>query len=134
MPRKGISYNQVAAVANSLVAEGIEPTYKRVRDALGTGSYNTICKNMSTWKRASETKGSISEKQLLKILEMQSIQLSEQSATINNLILMLSTEMQGRVNAVKQMILAQDNFDELSRFYLIEMNACKRNVEPQGAI
>lgn len=51
MPRIGISYEQVAAAADGLVADNISPTMKSVRERLGgTGSGNTIHKHLSAWR------------------------------------------------------------------------------------
>lgn len=52
MPRIGISYDQVSAVADAMVAEGITPTIRNVRDRLGTGSCNTIHKHLTTLREA----------------------------------------------------------------------------------
>jgi colicin import membrane protein len=50
MARKGITYDEVAAVADRLVSQGELPTIQRVRDVLGTGSPNTIHKHLAAWK------------------------------------------------------------------------------------
>jgi len=50
MARKGITYDEVAAVADRLVSQGELPTIQRVRDELGTGSPNTIHKHLTGWK------------------------------------------------------------------------------------
>ena len=52
MARPGISYQEVAAAADSIVAAGENPTIQRVRDALGTGSPNTIHKHLTAWRNA----------------------------------------------------------------------------------
>lgn len=53
MARTGISYEQVAAAADTLVGEGTVPTIRAVREHLGaTGSPNTIHKHLSTWRDA----------------------------------------------------------------------------------
>jgi len=52
MPRVGISSDQVAAVADAMVAEGTTPTINKVRDRLGTGSCNTIHKHLTVWREA----------------------------------------------------------------------------------
>lgn len=51
MARPGISYDQVAAVAEELVADHERPTLLAVRERLGnTGSMNTIHKHFSAWQ------------------------------------------------------------------------------------
>ena len=50
MARKGITYDEVALVADKLVSEGNQPTIQRVREELGTGSPNTIHRHLSSWK------------------------------------------------------------------------------------
>ncbi|QYY33556.1 DNA-binding protein (plasmid) [Cupriavidus pinatubonensis] len=50
MARQGISYEQVAAAADALIAEQLKPTLTAVRERLGTGSMNTIHRHLSTWQ------------------------------------------------------------------------------------
>jgi chromosome segregation ATPase len=50
MARPGITYEEVAAAADALVADGERPTINAVRDALGTGSPNTIHRHLQAWK------------------------------------------------------------------------------------
>lgn len=50
MGRYGISYDQVAAVADSMVAENIIPTNRNVREKLGTGSCTTIQDCLARWR------------------------------------------------------------------------------------
>ena len=53
MARVGISFEQVAAAADTLVGEGTVPTIRALRERLGgTGSPNTIHKHLSTWRDA----------------------------------------------------------------------------------
>lgn len=52
MARPGITYQEVAAAADSIVAAGENPTIQRVRAALGTGSPNTIHKHLTAWRDA----------------------------------------------------------------------------------
>jgi len=42
-----LTYEQVWATADELEAKGIKPTMKSVREALGKGSYTTVCKAMA---------------------------------------------------------------------------------------
>ncbi|MBT1536547.1 DNA-binding protein [Ralstonia solanacearum] len=50
MARPGISYEQVANVADALVAEQLKPTLTAVRERLGRGSMNTIHRHLTTWQ------------------------------------------------------------------------------------
>jgi len=50
MARTGISREQVFAAADELVAEGKKVTLKTLREALGTGSPNTIHAHLQSWK------------------------------------------------------------------------------------
>lgn len=59
--RSGITYDQVAAAAEKLVAEGKSPTIRALRDILGTGSPNTIHRHLSCWKAASAKAGELSK-------------------------------------------------------------------------
>lgn len=53
MARQGISFEQVAAVADALAGEGQQPTIRAVREKLGdTGSPNTIHRHLSAWREA----------------------------------------------------------------------------------
>ena len=53
MAREGITYEQVSAVADALMAEGLRPAIRAVRERLGfTGSPNTIHKHLSAWREA----------------------------------------------------------------------------------
>ena len=52
MPRTGVTYDQIAASADALVAEGVTPTIKNVRERLATGSPNTIQKHLAAWREA----------------------------------------------------------------------------------
>ena len=53
MARPGITFEQVAAVADALVGEGQQPTIRAVRERLGdTGSPNTIHKHLTAWREA----------------------------------------------------------------------------------
>ena len=52
MARPGITYEQVASAADALVGQGDRPTIQAVREALGTGSPNTIHRHLTQWKAA----------------------------------------------------------------------------------
>lgn len=53
MGRQGISFEQVAAVADALAGEGQQATIRAVRERLGdTGSPNTIHKHLTAWREA----------------------------------------------------------------------------------
>lgn len=50
MAREGVTYEMVAAVADKMVGDGGNVTIMGVRDALGTGSPNTIHQHLKVWK------------------------------------------------------------------------------------
>lgn len=53
MARQGITFEQVAAVADALAGEGQQPTIRAVRERLGdTGSPNTIHRHLTAWREA----------------------------------------------------------------------------------
>lgn len=52
MARYGVTYQQVAAAADSIVAAGENPTIKRVHAELGSGSHGTIHRHLTTWRNA----------------------------------------------------------------------------------
>jgi DNA repair exonuclease SbcCD ATPase subunit len=47
---KGITQEQVNAAADALVAAGVKPTVEKIRQALGTGSPNTVTRMMDVWR------------------------------------------------------------------------------------
>lgn len=52
MPRVGVSFDEVAAVADSMRAENLNPTILGVRERLRTGSSNTIQRHLAAWRDA----------------------------------------------------------------------------------
>ncbi len=52
MARTGVTFEQVAAVADAITGEGYQPTINAVRDRIGTGSPNTIHKHLTIWRAA----------------------------------------------------------------------------------
>lgn len=53
---KGITQDQVSAVADALVTAGERPTVERIRARLGTGSPNTVTRMLDTWRGALATR------------------------------------------------------------------------------
>lgn len=52
MAARGVTYEQVAAVAERLVGEQAEPTLRAVRAKLGTGSMATLRNHLARWREA----------------------------------------------------------------------------------
>lgn len=52
MARQGITYEQVSAAIDQLIAEGANPTIMGIRELLGTGSPNTIHRHLNVWRAA----------------------------------------------------------------------------------
>lgn len=50
MARTGITYAQVAEVAEELKIKGIEPTMTLIRESLGTGGFSTISTHLAAWR------------------------------------------------------------------------------------
>lgn len=50
MSRPGVTYEEVAAVAERMTANGERPSINTIRDHLGTGSPNTIHRHLRTWQ------------------------------------------------------------------------------------
>jgi colicin import membrane protein len=50
MAREGVTYAEVAAAADRMVADGANVTIMGVRDVLGTGSPNTIHRHLQVWR------------------------------------------------------------------------------------
>jgi chromosome segregation ATPase len=48
--RTGITFDQVAAIADAFAQRGERPTLRNVRAELGTGSMGTVQKHLSTWQ------------------------------------------------------------------------------------
>jgi chromosome segregation ATPase len=53
---KGITQEQVSAAADALVVAGERPTVDKIRQALGTGSPNTVSRMLDTWRGALATR------------------------------------------------------------------------------
>lgn len=53
---KGITQEQVNAVADALVTAGERPTVEKIRAQLGTGSPNTVTRMLDTWRGALATR------------------------------------------------------------------------------
>jgi septal ring factor EnvC (AmiA/AmiB activator) len=63
MPRKGVTYDQVANAAQTIKNRGLEPTIHAVRTELGNaGSYSTISQHLARWR--SETADKVDAKAL----------------------------------------------------------------------
>ncbi|MFC4523641.1 DNA-binding protein [Cupriavidus pinatubonensis] len=88
MARPGISYDQVATVADELVADGQKPTLLGVRERLGnTGSMNTIHKHFSVWQssqRPAARKPSEPNPRLLATLGAEMSKVAEEAAADAN--------------------------------------------------
>jgi len=52
MARIGISYEQVAQVADAILGTGQQPSVRAIRERLTTGSPNTIQRHLATWQDA----------------------------------------------------------------------------------
>ena len=50
--RKGITQEQVNAAADAIVSGGENPTVEKIRQALGTGSPNTVTRMLDTWRNS----------------------------------------------------------------------------------
>lgn len=48
--RVGVTFEQVAAAADGLVAKGVNPASRTVRDVIGTGSLGTIQRHLAEWE------------------------------------------------------------------------------------
>ena len=48
--RKGITQEQVSAAADAIVSGGENPTVEKIRQALGTGSPNTVTRMLDVWR------------------------------------------------------------------------------------
>ena len=52
MPRPGVTYDEVAAIADQILAGGVEPQVHDIRERLGTGSDSTIHRHLTAWRNA----------------------------------------------------------------------------------
>ena len=50
MGRRGVTYDEVAKVAEAILTEGGEPSTKNVRERLGSGSNTTIGEHLRKWR------------------------------------------------------------------------------------
>jgi chromosome segregation ATPase len=92
MPRVGVTAEQVALVAELILAEGRKPTNRTVRERLGnTGSYETIRKHLGAWQEGR------SERALATFELPQSIAYAI-SSEINKAIISARAEFQARLD------------------------------------
>ncbi|MDD2799841.1 MAG: DNA-binding protein [Methylococcales bacterium] len=52
MARIGVTYEQVAEIADAIVGQGLQPGVRNIRERLTTGSPNTIQRHLDTWRQA----------------------------------------------------------------------------------
>ncbi|MDE1465732.1 DNA-binding protein [Spartinivicinus sp. A2-2] len=50
MAREGVSYDEVERVCEQFARDDISPTWRKVRDELGTGNPSTLLRHIKTWK------------------------------------------------------------------------------------
>jgi colicin import membrane protein len=82
MSRPGITYDQVAHAADTLLAGGRNPTINGVRDALGdTGSPNTIHKHLTTWRSARPQSQAVARELPSKIIDAINAQIEQATAS-----------------------------------------------------
>lgn len=65
MSRPGITYQDVANAAQSLLAQGTHPTIEKIRKITGTGSHGTIAPLLKQWKENQHTMDRASAKEKL---------------------------------------------------------------------
>lgn len=96
MPRVGVRFDEVAAVADSMKADGIIPSIKNVRERLGTGSDSTVHKHLTAWREtcpqlvavAAEMPASIIQAFGMEILRAR----SEARAELENRLVLIQAE------------------------------------------
>jgi colicin import membrane protein len=156
MPRTGISYEQVATVADAMTAEGGNPTIQKVLYRLGTGSCNTIHKHLNVWKSAhpqmvaaalgsaDSSTNAISPKRekaqseaeviIKKLVEELSVLTTgremELLATIYHLMSALAAESQARISAESDVAILTTNLESAR----IETAKTKHELELQSAL
>lgn len=100
--RQGVTYEQVAAAANALVAAGERPTIRAVRARIGAGSPNTIQRHLDEWARGN-TPAELAAATLP--AEMQRLILAEMARAVAT----------ARTELKQQLADAQTNNEELTR-------------------
>lgn len=97
----GITYSQVSAVADKMVAEGETPSIRSVRLCLGTGSTSTIQKHLKAWNN------SLPQPSAMALTLSQSLT----SAIISEIA---RSAAEGRANAEQNLVHAEADINELS--------------------
>jgi colicin import membrane protein len=80
MPRTGVSEDQVAAIADAIVAEGNRPTLAAVRLRLGTGGGNTIHRHFCKWRLNRPGKPAVAAQMPAAIVEAFNLELERVAA------------------------------------------------------
>ncbi len=120
MARPGITSEQVAAAADSIVAEGKNPTMTAVRERIGTGSLNTVQRLLAEWRQSQPTKQNQNLTQLPEIV----------TNTINGEIVRRIAEAKAEIE--QRLVQSQDECRELAELgevlesensLLVEQNA-----------
>lgn len=113
MARHGVSYSEVAQIAQQLTAAGRIPTIEMIRTELGTGSNSTLAQHLRTWKERQAQTQQIASKEnipeeLIAVIKGLWDRVMDQS---ENKIQLIQQETQQNLNQLKHEIqqLQQEN-------------------------
>lgn len=98
MARLGVTYHDIARVADSLVEQGKQPTIEQIRHVLGTGSSTTIANYLRQWRADQETGKNLTQHEHLP---------AELTSVIKNLWQRLMSHAETQVEAIKQRTTAE---------------------------
>lgn len=147
MPRHGITYDQVAVVADSMTAENLTPSAPKVRERLGVGSCNTVHKHLATWRAAQPqltvTPAELPSNIIKAIFSEIERAKAESRAEIEARLVLIQTELADLVAYAETMETdhdklmeehnslrtERDNLLEQLKEFTAEMNHLKREVE-----
>lgn len=119
MARTGVTYDEVVAAADGLMAENINPTINNVRNRLGTGSHNTIHRHLTTWRT-----------QLPQIVTTNSEVPQPIAAEIMRELIRVKSE--ARAEVTERLVICQDEAAELAargEVLELEVQKLKESVE-----
>lgn len=101
MARIGVTYEQVAEIADAIVGQGLQPGVRNIRERLTTGSPNTIQRHLDTWRQARP-------KAAAKVMELPATLTAAIASEIEKAAASARSEIEGRL------VQAQDDAAELA--------------------
>ncbi|MCK4118430.1 DNA-binding protein [Ralstonia nicotianae] len=137
MARQGISYEQVANAAETLLAEQLKPTLTAVRERLGSGSMNTIHRHLTAWQgrqKPAARKFGDPNPRLLNALGTEMSRVAEEAAAESEAALAQAMgEMAVLANAGEALEAERDALQQLLQQVATERDTLAGKAEEQAA-